>query len=148
MKQFAVYIMASRRNGTLYTGLTSSLSRRVFAHREGLMAGFTKKYGIRTLVWYEMHDDKQAAYERETRIKTMFGRTVGRTLGQTLYMGGGNTWCHCLGNAPPNCGQHVTATTETIWTAAVGFPHAFGPVERGGLWQALRDGTGQSSTSS
>ena len=69
MKQFAVYIMASRRNGTLYTGLTSSLSRRVFAHREGLMAGFTKKYGIRTLVWYEMHDDKQAAYERETRIK-------------------------------------------------------------------------------
>lgn len=69
MKRFSVYIMASRRNGTLYTGLTSSLSRRVFAHREGLIAGFTKKYGIRTLVWYEMHDDKQAAYEREARIK-------------------------------------------------------------------------------
>ena len=61
--------MASRRNGTLYTGLTSSLSRRIYAHREGLMAGFTKKYDVKTLVWYEMHGDKQAAYEREARIK-------------------------------------------------------------------------------
>lgn len=69
MKTFAVYILASRRNGTLYTGMCSSLSRRIYEHREGLIAGFTRKYGIQTLVWYEHYDDMQEALLRERRIK-------------------------------------------------------------------------------
>lgn len=69
MKRFAVYIMASRRNGTLYTGLCNSLSRRIYEHREGLIPGFTRKYGVKTLVWYEMHDDMREAVDREARIK-------------------------------------------------------------------------------
>ena len=64
-----VYIMASRRNGTLYVGVTSNIQRRVYEHREGLIEGFTKKYGIKMLVWYEQHDTIQAAIQREKNIK-------------------------------------------------------------------------------
>ena len=64
-----VYILASRRNGTLYVGVTSDLVRRVFEHREGLISGFTQTYGVKSLVWYERHDDIESAIVRETRIK-------------------------------------------------------------------------------
>jgi predicted GIY-YIG superfamily endonuclease len=56
MKQPCVYIVASKRNGTLYNGVTSDLPRRIFEHREGLIAGFLKKYQCKILVWYEMHE--------------------------------------------------------------------------------------------
>ena len=68
-KQFAVYIMASRRNGTLYVGVTSALVKRVWEHREGLADGFTKEYGLKTLVWYELHGNALAAITREKQIK-------------------------------------------------------------------------------
>jgi len=68
MKQPAVYIMASRRNGTLYTGVTSDLVRRVWQHKEGSV-GFTYRYGCKLLVWYEIHDDMTAAILREKQIK-------------------------------------------------------------------------------
>ena len=64
-----VYIMASRRNGTLYTGVTTSLLRRVHEHRGGRIAGFTERYGVKTLVWYEAHSDVVAAIAREKTIK-------------------------------------------------------------------------------
>jgi putative endonuclease len=64
-----VYILASRRNGTLYTGVTSDLTGRVQAHREGLIPGFTKKYGVKLLVYYELHHDINVAILREKRIK-------------------------------------------------------------------------------
>ncbi len=64
-----VYIMASGRNGTLYTGVTSDLSRRVFEHREGLTPGFTSRYGCKRLVWYEDHFDMRDAIAREKTIK-------------------------------------------------------------------------------
>lgn len=64
-----VYIMASRRNGTLYTGVTSDLARRVYEHREGLIAGFTSTYGCRMLVWYEGHETMPYAIFREKQIK-------------------------------------------------------------------------------
>ena len=51
-KQFAVYLMASRRNGTLYIGVTSNLVKRVWEHRDGVVDGFTKEYGVKRLVWY------------------------------------------------------------------------------------------------
>src|SRR5262249_2398439 len=56
VKQPCVYMMASKRNGTLYTGVTSNLPGRAFQHREGLIKGFTAKYGCKLLVWYELHE--------------------------------------------------------------------------------------------
>lgn len=68
-KQFYVYILASKRNGTLYTGVTSDLLKRVWEHKEGLIRGFTKKYNIKKLVYYEICDDATSAITREKRIK-------------------------------------------------------------------------------
>jgi len=65
----AVYMMANRRNGTLYTGVTSDLSKRVFEHQEGLLDGFTKQHGCKLLVWYEPHDEMTVAIQREKNIK-------------------------------------------------------------------------------
>lgn len=68
MKQPAVYIMANRRNGTLYTGVTSDLVQRVWQHKEGRI-GFTARYGCKLLVWYEIHEEMIPAIEREKQIK-------------------------------------------------------------------------------
>jgi putative endonuclease len=65
----AVYIMASQRNGTLYTGVTSDLVQRAWQHREGLLPGFTTRYGCKLLVWYERHDNMISAIEHEKQIK-------------------------------------------------------------------------------
>lgn len=69
MKQPVVYIMANQRNGTLYTGVTSNVSQRVYQHREGLVPGFTARYGCKLLVWYESHDEMSAAITREEQVK-------------------------------------------------------------------------------
>jgi putative endonuclease len=69
MKQPAVYIMANRRNGTLYVGVTSNLPQRVYQHRESLVSGFTSRYGCKMLVWYEVHDEMISAIAREKQIK-------------------------------------------------------------------------------
>ena len=61
--------MASRRNGTLYVGVTSDLSRRGYEHREGLVVGFTKRYGCRLLVWYEYCERMDEAIAREKHLK-------------------------------------------------------------------------------
>ena len=68
-KTYYVYILASKRNGTLYIGVTNDLARRSWEHREGMVAGFTKKYGVKILVYYEMFGDIGAAIHRETRLK-------------------------------------------------------------------------------
>jgi len=67
--QPAVYIMASSRNGTLYVGVTSNLPQRAWLHREGVVEGFTRRYGCRHLVWYEMHGTMETAIAREKQIK-------------------------------------------------------------------------------
>jgi len=69
MKQPCVYIVASRRNGTLYTGVTSNLPKRAFEHREGQVAGFSRKHGCKLLVWCELHDSMIEAITREKQIK-------------------------------------------------------------------------------
>ncbi|EKU77065.1 MULTISPECIES: GIY-YIG nuclease family protein [Sphingobium] len=66
----AVYIMASGRNGTLYTGVTSNLPQRVWQHREGIAVGFTQRYGCKMLVWYEMAETMEVAIAREKQIKS------------------------------------------------------------------------------
>ena len=69
MKQPCVYIMANRRNGTIYTGVTSDLPKRAFEHREGVVKGFSAKYNCKTLVWYELHETMLEAIVREKQIK-------------------------------------------------------------------------------
>ena len=69
MKQPCVYIMANKRNGTLYTGVTSNLPKRVFEHRESLVRGFSAKYDCKILVWYEVHETMIEAITREKQIK-------------------------------------------------------------------------------
>jgi putative endonuclease len=68
-KQPAVYILASQRNGTLYVGVTSNIQTRAWQHRNEAIAGFTKKYGVHTLVYYELHGDMITAITREKQIK-------------------------------------------------------------------------------
>ena len=69
MKGGWVYFMTNWRNGTLYCGVTSNLPRRAWEHREGVVAGFTKKYGLKRLVYYERFDDIETAIQREKTIK-------------------------------------------------------------------------------
>jgi len=69
MKQPAVYILASKRNGTLYVGVTSNLASRIEAHRLELVDGFTRKYDVKALVYFELHADMYEAIQREKRIK-------------------------------------------------------------------------------
>jgi putative endonuclease len=69
MKQPTVYIVTNKRNGTLYTGVTSDLPKRVFAHREGTVRGFTKRYGCKHLVWFEVHETMMSAIAREKQFK-------------------------------------------------------------------------------
>lgn len=66
---YFVYILASGRNGTLYTGVTNDIVRRIWEHKNDLIDGFTKKYGVHILVWYEFHEDINLAIAREKRIK-------------------------------------------------------------------------------
>jgi putative endonuclease len=68
-KTYWVYILAGKRNGTLYVGVTNDLLRRVCEHREGAVPGFTKKYGVKQLVYFEEFTDIGAAIHRETRLK-------------------------------------------------------------------------------
>ena len=68
-KQPAVYILASKRNGTLYVGVTSNLVKRIWEHKNNLAEGFTKRYGVHLLVWYEMHESMVSAIQREKRVK-------------------------------------------------------------------------------
>ncbi|MFP5356994.1 MAG: GIY-YIG nuclease family protein [Gammaproteobacteria bacterium] len=69
MKAFCVYIMASQRNGTLYVGVTSDLVKRVWEHRQDAVKGFTRRYQVHDLVWYEQHETAESAISREKRIK-------------------------------------------------------------------------------
>ena len=68
-KQPAVYILASKRNGTLYIGVTSNLENRAWEHKHDLVDGFTKKYGVHQLVYYELHGEMASAITREKQMK-------------------------------------------------------------------------------
>ncbi len=69
MRAGFVYLMANRPDGTIYVGVTADLARRAWEHREGAVDGFTKRYGIKHLVWFEAHDDIRAAIQREKTMK-------------------------------------------------------------------------------
>ena len=69
MSTYAVYILASKRNGTLYTGVTNNLLRRIWEHKNNIVEGFTKKYNVHLLVHYELFTDIRLALAREKEIK-------------------------------------------------------------------------------
>jgi putative endonuclease len=68
-KQPCVYIMTNRPHGTLYVGVTSSLIKRIWEHKNSVVAGFTKQYDVKSLVWYELHETMESAFNREKNIK-------------------------------------------------------------------------------
>lgn len=68
-KQAYVYILTNKRNGTLYIGVTSDLIKRVWEHKQGVIEGFTKQYGLKMLVWYEVHEDIAEAIKKEKAMK-------------------------------------------------------------------------------
>ena len=69
MKQGFIYIMTNQKNGTLYVGVTSDIIKRVYEHKQGLVDGFTKKYGLKLFVYYEIFDDIVDAIKREKQLK-------------------------------------------------------------------------------
>ena len=69
MKQPCVYILASAPKGTLYVGVTSNLPGRIWQHKNGVVEGFTKKYSVHQLVWYEQHETMESAITREKQLK-------------------------------------------------------------------------------
>jgi len=69
MTGYFVYILTNKPRGTLYVGITSNLVRRIYEHREGLMPGFTKRYGLKKLVYFERYDDPNSAIQREKNVK-------------------------------------------------------------------------------
>jgi len=68
-KQPTVYILASKRNGTLYIGVTSDPVKRIWEHKNNMVEGFTKRYAVHQLVWYELHDSMESAIQREKQLK-------------------------------------------------------------------------------
>ena len=66
---FYVYILANQRNGTLYVGMTDDLVKRIWMHKNEVLPGFTKDYGVKKLVWFEAHESRESAFQRERQIK-------------------------------------------------------------------------------
>jgi putative endonuclease len=83
MKAPAVYMLASERNGTLYIGVTSDLIKRVWQHKESLADGFTKKYDVKMLVWYEQHETMESAIAKEKTMKKWLREWKLKTIEQT-----------------------------------------------------------------
>lgn len=94
-------MLASKRNGTIYIGVTSDLIKRVWQHREGLAEGFTEKYGVKMLVWYEQHETMESAIRKEKTMKKWLRKWKISTIEQ-FNPGWADLWSSILGeNASP-----------------------------------------------
>ena len=69
---YFVYILANKRNGTLYVGMTDDLVKRVWQHRNDVIPGFTKQYSVKMLLWYETHESRESAFVRERQLKKWY----------------------------------------------------------------------------
>jgi putative endonuclease len=120
--QPAVYILASKRNGTLYIGVTSDLQKRTWEHKSNAIEGFTKKYGVHQLVYYELHGDMLSAITREKQMKKWNGLgswksskskiQIGRTCGMTSFRKRGSLDSRVRGND-----DSLTGKPESLWLA-------------------------------
>ena len=99
-KQPAVYILASGRNGTLYTGVTGDLVRRAWQHREHVGSAFTTRYGVHLLVWYELHGDMEHAIGREKQLKR-WNRLWKLRLIEERNADWRDLWSEVIGVTPP-----------------------------------------------
>ena len=111
MKYPAVYMLASQRNGTLYIGVTSDLIKRVWQHREGFADGFTKQYGVKTLVWYEQHETMDSAISKEKAMKKWLRKWKLSTI-EKSNPEWRDLWPEIIGAVPPavvppNAGTHT-----------------------------------------
>ena len=118
MKQPAVYILASERNGTLYIGVTSDLIQRVWQHKEGLAEGFTKKYAVKMLVWFEQHETMESAIRKEKAMKKWLRKWKLKTIEQT-NPDWNDLWSEIIGEKPQTA---VPSPDKNIRGQAAG-PH-------------------------
>jgi putative endonuclease len=99
MKQPAVYMLSSQRNGTLYIGVTSDLIQRVWQHKEGLAEGCTKKYAVKMLVWFEQHETMKGAIRKENAMKKWLRKWKLKTIEQT-NPDWNDLWFEIIGEKP------------------------------------------------
>ena len=100
---FFVYIITNKPNGTLYTGMTDDLERRMSQHKQGLVSGFARKYGLKSLVWYQAGDSRESVLFRERQIKngTGLGRSDSlprRTRNGAIFPKTSDSWMGCMGS--------------------------------------------------
>lgn len=88
MKPYYVYILASKKNGTLYLGVTNDIARRIYEHKNNLVDGFTKKYSVHCLVYFEVCEDVRVAIQREKNIKKWRRRRKIELIEKTTLIGG------------------------------------------------------------
>ena len=114
---YFVYILASGCNGTLYVGVTNDLISRVYEHREGLVPGFTKRYGVKLLVYFEEHSDINEAILREKRVKR-WRRKWKLALIETQNPQWRDLWPELTGQAQPSTvvpdSAHPTVIPDTV----------------------------------
>lgn len=126
MKQPAVYILASERNGTLYIGVTSDLIQRVWQHKEGLAEGFTKKYAVKMLVWFEQHETMESAIRKEKAMKKWLRKWKLTTIEQT-NPDWNDLWSEIIGEKPQTV---VPAPDKNIRGQAAGtYPSSVVPAQ-------------------
>jgi putative endonuclease len=107
MKSPAVYMLASKRNGTLYIGVTSNLIQRIWQHREGLADGFTKQYGVKMLVWYEQHATMESAIAKEKAMKKWLRKWKLTTI-EAMNPNWDDLWAQIIGENPTVMPDHST----------------------------------------
>jgi putative endonuclease len=107
MKSPAVYMLASKRNGTLYIGVTTNLIQRIWQHREGLADGFTKQYGVKMLVWYEQHATMESAIAKEKAMKKWLRKWKLTTI-EAMNPNWDDLWSQIVGENPTVTPDHST----------------------------------------
>ncbi len=128
MKQPAVYMLASERNGTLYIGVTSDLIQRVWQHKEGLAEGFTKKYAVKMLVWFEQHETMESAIRKEKTMKKWLRKWKLKTIEQS-NPDWNDLWSEIIGEKPQTV---VPAPDKNIRGQAAGIhPSSVVPAQAG-----------------
>jgi len=139
-RTYFVYIVASRKRGTVYTGVTNDLVRRTHEHREGLVPGFTKQHSCKRLVWFETHEDIEAAILREKQVKG-WRRVWKDELIEASNPDWRDLWWEIIARSREGAVVHGAASTLGVIPAKAG-PSWDAATTSGGAWGHLRMGPG------